>query len=116
MSLDWNLGKIDNFKEKCYNDDSLNPMTEALIFSTMIVGLNEISEKNVDEFYFRIALFESLFTTMLKTWENDEPVSVFIERDDIVNHIGLWTNASSMTNAQYRKHVLNEFEVSLQRG
>jgi len=61
MSLDWNVSNVKDYQTVCWipNNDSpdtrLNPVTEALIFYTMTVGMNVITEANADEKLMAIA-------------------------------------------------------------
>ena len=52
MALTWDLGKIDGYKEVCFipeidldgtisGDKQMNPVTEVLIWTTMLVGINQ---------------------------------------------------------------------------
>lgn len=120
MSLNWDLTNIEDYKNKCWiekdNEHNLNPVTEALIFATMSVGLNEITEKNAQEFYIRLHALERLMIPYLTSWDDDGSHPRFIEWEDINDHIGLHTNASTMTPAQYRKHLFEVFDREVKRG
>lgn len=54
MSLDWNLSKIKNNKEVCWKNGIMKAETHELIYSTIAVGIGEITEKNWREFLARL--------------------------------------------------------------
>lgn len=114
MSLDWDLTKIKNYKELCWekNEDdtsTLNPVTESLIWLTMGIGIGKITEDNASEVYCRVAMYEKLFGTMLSYWKDGEKVSVAITPEDIHSHIGLSTNVGKETDAAWRKRTIQNF-------
>jgi hypothetical protein len=114
MSLDWNLTKINNNIEVCWEKnedgtDKLNPVTESLIWLTMGIGMGSITEDNQSDFYCRVAMYEKLFGTMLSYWKDSKKVSVPITPEDINNHIGLTTNVSKDTDAAFRKRIVENF-------
>ncbi len=114
MSLDWNLTKINNNLEVCWEKnedgtDRLNPVTESLIWLTMGIGMGSITEDNQSDFYCRVAMYEKLFGTMLSYWKDSKKVSVPITPEDINNHIGLTTNVSKDTDAAFRKRIVENF-------
>lgn len=114
MSLDWNLTKIKNYKEVCWqknedDTDRLNPVTDSLIWLTMGIGIGNITEDNASEVYCRIAMYEKLFGTMLSYWKDSKKVSVPITPEDVHNHIGLFTNVSKETDAAWRKRIIQNF-------
>jgi len=108
MSLDFDLAKIKDYKKlftKATNvdeEDSLNQMTERLIFLAMEVDLGEITEKNVEEWMVRLAMLKRC------GWAPRQEIT----RADIERHVGLKTNVWSMTRVQFRtklaKHIEHE--------
>jgi hypothetical protein len=114
MSLNWDLTKIKNSEEVCWEKnedgtDKLNPVTESLIWLTMGIGMGSITEDNQSDFYCRVAMYEKLFGTMLSYWKDSKKVSVPITPEDIHNHIGLTTNVSKDTDASFRKRIVENF-------
>ena len=108
MSLNWDLGGIENFKSVCRNEDeSLREETELLIFYTMNLGMGLITQNNVDKFILRFRLYEELYG-MAKWWNvNGQRVNV-ISDTLIRKHIGLRTNASSISDVQFNKNMLKQ--------
>jgi hypothetical protein len=115
MSLDFDVSRMKNFNvlatliEPCASQNTeamkrWHPVTQALTFLTMGIGMNSITEKNWKEFYDRVNTWERTVGPQL--WRGD------ISKDDPRNwitplevymHIGLGTNASSKTDAQFLK-------------
>lgn len=89
MGVDW------------YEEDGVvrrfSPKTQALIFNTIPVGMRSITEKNWQKFYQRLFLVSRIRGL-------DLPVSP----QDVRSHIGLSTNASTMTDAQFRRALLDD--------
>ena len=108
MSLNWDLGGIENFKSVCRNEDeSLREETELLIFYTMNLGMGLITQNNVDKFILRLRMYEVLYG-MAKWWNvNGQRVNV-ISDTLIRKHIGLRTNASSISDVQFNKNMLKQ--------
>jgi len=114
MSLDWYLGKIENYEEVCFStnengEDILNPRTEALIWLTMAVDMGKITKENAADFYARVSFYESLFNPLLSSFEDGKQVYHPITPQDVKNHIGLSTNVAKDTDAAWRKRVFNNF-------
>jgi len=101
MSLDFDLGGIKNYKELCWTDAEtggkrLTDLTHALVWDTMVIGLGEVTEKNIDEWMYRLYIMDRAY-----------PRDVKITRQDLVNHIGLRANASTLTRAAFKKKAMN---------
>jgi hypothetical protein len=104
MALHWNI-------TNCKDSKSLQtpeewPITNALIWSTMSVGIRDINEKTIPEFYARLSVWESIVGPMF--YEDDEEGKTTergVTLDDLRKRIGLHTNASSMTRAEWRKNI-----------
>jgi len=110
MALHWN---ITNCKDSAsLQTDEEWPITNALIWATMSVGIRDITEKTVPEFYARLSVWEKIVGPLL--WGKDEETGRLEERcievADLVKRIGLHTNASSMTRAEWRKNLAAYFD------
>jgi hypothetical protein len=113
MSLDWRLTKIKDYETLCWLPDPvapagrkrLNPVTNVIIWATMPVGMNQITEKNYDKFFVRLSALESAFGSYLKEVNRDELVDRPITLAEVRQHIGLATNAASLTGAQFRRQL-----------
>lgn len=105
MALHWNIGNCKNHKSLQTEDEW--PITNALIWATMSVGIRDITEETIPEFYARLSVWESIVGPML--YESDPETGKATERgvsvEDLRRRIGLHTNASSMTRAEWRKNL-----------
>jgi hypothetical protein len=87
----------------------LNPVTEALIWHTMGVGIGTISEANCGEFYGRVKLVETLHGPSLYGPDGPRPITA----EDVTAHIGLSTNVSKTSRAEfYKHHVASYIDVA----
>ena len=89
----------------------LRGITETLIWMTMMVGINEISEKTATEFFARASLEEALWGAMRS--KGDE--SVYVSIEDVRRHIGLKTNASPYTKTQWLCKVYRQWNARVDR-
>ena len=130
MSLNWYVGKIKDADDVCWvtatkssvmdgrvrGEEYLSPITNSFIWATMTIGLNEITEANVDEWEQRLALaYEIGWLSKLTVWNGNDPdgeknAHCFearpLTRADIVRHIGLSTNATYESPTAWRKRVV----------
>lgn len=71
--------------------------TQCIVFATMSVGINHITEENWIKFYERyVAINMSL---------GYEPQSNYITLEMVRQHIGLKTNASPYTDAEIKRRI-----------
>jgi hypothetical protein len=91
MALTTNIGNCVNWEE--LNTDANYPMTERIYFVTLVTDLGEITESNFGEFYARVKVYEAI------TGDN------YITLADIKRRIGLETNVSNRTSAQFLKRM-----------
>jgi hypothetical protein len=97
MSLNYDLSHIADWQELLEGSGCVTPRTEAVIFLTLFVGMNEITEKNALEFACRVQLFETFAEPLLKGLDGPKPITLA----DIQRHIGLRTNANPLTRARF---------------
>ena len=106
MSLNYDLTHIENWQELLGNNSNepgfASPNTESLIWATLLIGIPQISEKNVDEFAFRLRLYETIAQSLIQ----HSGVSSPIPFSQVKRHIGLCTNANPLTRAQYIRNVI----------
>lgn len=127
MSLDYNLGKIEDWENVCFIERDALPseapradengkiremaaLTHAMIFATISVKLGQITEKNANEFYARMKILERLWGPFVYKMENGEKSDVELTPEDIRAHIGLSTNVIDESRAQFMKAVKNEMD------
>jgi len=105
MALEWDVTQIEDHKSLVWpedrkdREDSMNPVTKALIFHMMSAGFTGITEDNYAEVTMRIAAWEAVMGTSISDREDDSdewsprPITVA----DVKRHIGLRTNVSPKT-------------------
>ena len=102
MALHWNIEDV----KANYKDDAVWPITNALIWGTMSVGMGEITKKNWQEFYTRCHMIETIHGAWLINPDGKERP---ITPQDVYEHIGLHTNASQKTKAQLKTAMDRRF-------
>ena len=90
MPLNANWSKVKDWK-KLHDETDGYQVTEALVFLTMAIGISRIDEKNYLEFYRRLKFYEKLWG------ERPRPITL----EDVHRRIGLFTNASKLTEKQF---------------
>ena len=132
MSLNWSVKAVKNADDICYytatknriydgvtrGEEYVHPITNALVWATMSVGLNEITEANINEWEKRIALAYAVAwiskSMVFAGFEEDGTTAKWeprlITRTDLVNHIGLETNATYESPSAWRKRVMERME------
>jgi hypothetical protein len=106
MSLNWNLEDIKDWESVCRDDDGKqSPVTHALIMVTMGLDLPGITEANVDEFAWRLDMYQRMFGPLLVGVENDEFVKIPVTTEDVRAHVGLATNVSPVSRAKWLKRM-----------
>lgn len=117
MSLDWDVSKIDNYQEvttkivdgkKKWADE-----TNTLVWGTICgVGLHSITEKNVEEWIFRVRFLKELGYHWMEQFDEDHNViGYWPDDEDIRRHIGLSTNAvPAKTRNQFYKDTARRIE------
>lgn len=121
MALHWNVAKVaDGVCWEPKFDDNGNPVigddgkqvhimrweTDALIWQTMAIGLNTITEGNVAEWVYRLSLLATIDGGNGSRFVDDKLVRVYLTESDVRNHIGLWTNATEQTRKEFEKRFL----------
>jgi hypothetical protein len=133
VSLNWTVGQIADWETVCYmtapcdipsqgiteGDRMLNPVTNALIWSTIAVDLPGITRENAAEFYARLRFTERLNGPMLIRAEVDgkrpEGEAAFITVDEVIDHIGLTANVTRKSRAAWLNHMKHSFDGDLNR-
>jgi len=100
MALHWNIEDCaENDAIKAQNRDGW-PVTECLIWLSMICGFDKITESNLQRVWQRVSQYETAIRPMNTNQRRIEPF-------DLRLRIGMRTNASTMTDAQWRKHLIS---------
>ena len=97
MALTWDLRNVNLPHETLYvkedsGEEHLNPITWAIVWSTIFIGFNELTEKNLNEWHIRMKQLE--ISGMGLLGEKDSDVKRMPNLRELKLHIGLKTNGS----------------------
>ena len=93
MALKWDLKDCD--QSACWDADGKMTQTcQSLIWATMVVGLDSLTEKNVDEWVIRLNVDHRLIGTFSAPSEG-------INVEMLKPFYGIKTNATPLTRAKY---------------
>lgn len=97
MALTWDLRNVDLPQETLYvkedsGEEHLNPISWAIVWSTIFIGFNELTEKNLNEWHRRMKQLE--ISGMGLLGEKDSDVKRMPNLRELKLHIGLKTNGS----------------------
>lgn len=111
MSLNWNVEKVSEQVRLIQDPDSnemvMNPVTNALIWATMEVGIGEITSRNAKEFYIRLHAWELALGSYLKACDEDgNRKDYLLTPTDVVNHIGLSTNVAYENATTFKNKLM----------
>lgn len=88
--------------------DNLDKVTkEQIIWATIDVGINHITEKNADDFFARVSLSEKVCAPYRRQLVDDEWQDMPFTREEIHSLIGLKTNASVKPISTFKTHIWN---------
>lgn len=82
-----------------------SPKTEQLIWLTMSIGISRITKKNWTKFYARSF-----------AWQRVRGHDVVVTAQDVYDHIGLFTNASSLTDSKFNQRLASTINLEAQRA
>jgi len=91
--------------------------TEALIFATMSIGMDEITTENAGEFYARIKVLEGMIGSFVSV--GDKMADYYFNTADIQRRIGLKTNGGRETRTKFLGRMLKigiEFYAKQTKG
>ena len=102
MSLDWNIRNVE--KKGKDLDPSVNALTNSFIYMTMIVDIGEITKSNVNEFAFRVNMYERCINVRMPA----------ITKQDVTDYIGLKVNVITKTRAAFMKKIATMLTYDLE--
>lgn len=114
MSLDWSVEDCDDAVLKEFYPDVImesgqrhwNPVTASLPWILFATGMQKITERNYDEVYRRMGIWYYIVKGMDPKQHDEMPTIV-----DIKRHVGMSTNVSNTSRAQFA--AMCEREASL---
>jgi hypothetical protein len=111
MAVHWDATDVADY-ETLHADEFEWTKTQALMVSNWgfglmeYIGLGSITEKNVSEFWVRLAIIQALTGAPLyRVGEDDKVVPVYYTREDIERRIGLSTNYGTKTRPAFMKNI-----------
>ncbi len=102
MPLTWDITRVIDFSE--INSGTESVKTQGLVFATMVIGMNEITDANAGEFYTRIKMLEGANGALVYT-SDIAGSDYFYTPADIQRRIGLHTNANRYTKTKFVNHL-----------
>lgn len=104
MALHFNFSKVADYETVTIDPtdaDKWHPVADALVWLSMICGYDRITLKNVRMVIARIMSYQAVTGAYL----SHKGVPVYITAEDIRRFVGMTTNASTMTDAQWQRHL-----------
>ena len=101
MPLTYDYSTVENVT------DDERVVAEVLIFATMGIGMNTITEANADEFYQRLNFYERVLGGSINERDGEDGpwVTRNVTKAEVERFIGLRTNASPLTITKFRNNV-----------
>jgi hypothetical protein len=108
MGLDYTLDKIDGYRDVCWitGDDGerrMNPVTESLISMCASCGVSQITAQNARECNQRFRMYQMIYGPAIVYADGKTHTTTL---DDVTAHVGLATNATAMTAAQFNNRFI----------
>lgn len=118
MSLDFNVGDIADHANvttaphpnSWTGKEQWHPVTNSLVWATIPCGTPSITAENVDMVWKRISRWQEVIGAFCNGPKGD----VYVRREDVVMHIGLRTNASEKTEAEFIDSLLRQMDRHVQ--
>ena len=105
MALNFEYGSVKDWETVCVDaDGNVEAITERIIWGTMMTGLHEVKEENLDEWIIRITMLNKV-----------QPGTLEVNLHDLQQRIGLRTNARPYTPAKFRKIIRPGEKLNLER-
>jgi hypothetical protein len=120
MPLNWNVANVKDHDNVCFYEAKksdpdtglvkgeryLKGFTDALVWLTMSVGLDEITEDNIDEWVYRLGIEYAIHDSTVSRCVNGEWVRMRHDENSLRKHIGLYTNAGTISREEYHQKVI----------
>ena len=103
MALSFNLTKIKNFADVCYEPGGmLTGLTTTLVWMLPVIGMPGITKATAKFVYLRIATYEHLFGAMRGL--------EYITMEEVLAHVGLTANVAFETDAKWERRIMKSFK------
>lgn len=119
MSLNFDVSGIENYRELTTlerEDGRLewHPITSAIVYLSLGVGLQRITKSNWKKWFARCRLHEKAFGPMLISRGERHEGELYITPEEVQAHIGLSTNVSDKTDAEWRKDFMQSWTTEIE--
>jgi hypothetical protein len=114
MSLSYDLSGCADFEE--LSSEQEWPITNTIIFSTMVLGMGSITEANVGKFIERTAAYQTVSGPLMQRVADGQIEGVPVTADMIRRRIGLKTNVTDTTDAKFKRHMADLLMRNAQQG
>lgn len=104
LTIDYSKTNIDPTNNDAYL------LLDALTWATVLIGINEITAENADEFFARVSFHERVLGTFRKRYNETDMEDFYLTADEVRLGIGLSTNAARLTKSQFIKGVWETHE------
>lgn len=116
MSLRWEWPEASEHPTYGWQGDGtqtyVHPVTTVLIHATVAVGINHLTEKTIEAFIDRVALWEHHLGGLLHEEGPDGWVQRNVTDEEIRAHLGLRTNAAPMGKRAFDQHLQDAQSVT----
>jgi hypothetical protein len=118
MSLTYDYSAVRDSDTLMFDeDDRMKPESECIIFATIFIGINTITEANWQSFYLRLSMYENAHGSLVRRVNDDGLlVDSFMSPEIVRAHIGLHTNARNLTMPQFKKRIVERLEEEAKRS
>ena len=139
MALEWDVTKVENYNEnfpsvfrtdpptKIWDKEGTkvvqtieheerecwHPVTEALVWSLLGIGMDNITSDNVDEVYTRLEMYGHVYGNSVLTTSDGKGRGLTYE--EIAQHIGMTTNMTTLTKVKFKNRLSNKIRESATR-
>ena len=108
MALHFNFSKVRDHESVTTHPtdpESWHPVADALVWLSMICGYNRIDAKNHATVAKRILAYQRVSGPYLGIIEDGKRKDIVITARDVERFIGMTTNASTLTDAQFERSL-----------
>lgn len=118
MSLQYDYSQIpEATKEQIENNKNAKVAVDCLIQATVEVGLQEITKKNLHEFFARLYALEQMFGAyrlITPKNEGESPEAVYFTYKEVECYIGLRTNADNIiSRAKWLQRISKRIDKNM---
>jgi hypothetical protein len=113
MPLSFEFKNIRDWESVCYIDTpggrKENPVTQALVMGGNNAGYRRITANNATKIYERLTAVAAIVGPPLQRGDAAAP-PWYITEQDVLAHVGLFTNWAELTDAAFNKNLLHLVE------